>query len=209
PAASPFTGWFDEALPGPATGNGWMVKTAASYVAARTRALRLGESSWLDKRTYRWCAWDQALSILRGAYGPYANRLKLPVLRGRLRQYASPVPTLVDGKIRPVEWVHTGKEVYKTDFEHHNFGGAELDSVDPAYDLASAVFEFQLSEQAEDELLQVYVRERGDATIFERILLYKLLYGAVVVNHAADAVSLCCRAMPNQRASSVALRALE
>ena len=70
-----FTEWIDEAVPGLESGNGRMVKTVASYVAARTRELRLGESPWLDKRTYRWSAWDQVLNILRGAYGPYANRL--------------------------------------------------------------------------------------------------------------------------------------
>jgi len=57
---------------------------------------------------------------------------------------------------------------YKVDFEQHNFGGAELDIVDPAYDLASAIFELAFTEQEEQELLDEYVAQEWRPTIVDR-----------------------------------------
>src|SRR2546422_5872192 len=68
------------------------------------------------------------------------------------------------GRMRPDEWLETSTAMYKLDYEHHNFGAAELDIVDPAYDLATAVFEFGLTEQAESELVHAYARQTADGS---------------------------------------------
>jgi hydroxymethylpyrimidine pyrophosphatase-like HAD family hydrolase len=153
------------------------VQTLASYVAKRAGRLRLVRDPVFGSSGYRWNGWDGIVTILRGAYSGYVSRLKVPALRWHLRRYVCPVPMLVDGRMRPDEWIATPAGIRKVDFEHHNFGGAEQDFVDPAWDLASAAFEFALTDQEESELLQVYARNSGDRTIYNRIFLYQLACG--------------------------------
>src|SRR5439155_17554526 len=164
-----------------------VVDAIALYIARRARHLALPGDPCLEPREYRWTGWDELVSILRGVYGPYVGRLKAPVLRRRLRSFVSPVPSVVDGRMRPEDWIETPAGIFKTDFEQHNFGGAELDIVDPAYDLAGVMCEFALPEAAARRLLDRYARESGDLTIAERLLLYELLYGVVTMRRAASA----------------------
>jgi hydroxymethylpyrimidine pyrophosphatase-like HAD family hydrolase len=86
--------------------------------------------------------------------------------------------------MKPEDWISTGTALYKTDFEQHNFGGAELDVADPAWDLASAIFEFRLSSTCEQQLLRRYREKTGDFEIEQRLLLYKLLYAACTMRAA-------------------------
>jgi hydroxymethylpyrimidine pyrophosphatase-like HAD family hydrolase/orotate phosphoribosyltransferase len=161
----------------------------ASYVAARARHLRLAGDCRLESRTYRWTGSDEIVDILRAVYGPYVNRLKKPALRKELFKYVTAVPTFLDGKMHPEEWLDSGTGIYKSDFEHHNFGGAEADIVDPAYDLAATIFEFQLAKDAERCLVEIYQRESGDTSdIAGRLLLHKILYGTMAMRHAHNAV---------------------
>jgi hydroxymethylpyrimidine pyrophosphatase-like HAD family hydrolase/adenine/guanine phosphoribosyltransferase-like PRPP-binding protein len=167
-----------------------MVPVIASYVAARSRRLPLMGDCRLGSQTYRWTGSDQILDILRAAYGPYINRMKLPTLRKQLFKYVTALPTLTDGRMRSEEWLHAAGRIYKGDFEHHNFGGGELDIVDPAYDLAATVFEFDLGADDERKLLERYRNESGDTSITERILLHKLLYGTTVMRYSMDRIAL-------------------
>jgi hypothetical protein len=125
------------------------------------------------------------MDTLLGVYGRRIRRFKRPLLRRRLNSLPGVRPTLLDGRMNPAEWISTTSGLCKTDFEHHNFGGGELDLVDPAYDLAAAVCEFHLSEDAEHDLLQRYTAESGDTTIPDRILVYKILHGTVARMRAA------------------------
>lgn len=184
------TEWMDSRVPRSEFGaHENVLNTIPSYIAARVRRLPLSGDVWLEGSSYRGTGWDEMIGVLRGAYGRYTWPLKMPALRSQLRKYLSPMPTLGDGKMGPEEWILAEAKPRKADFEHHNFGGGELDIVDPAYDLASAVFEFGLSAQSEQKLLQAYARESGDKTIFERILLYKLLYGSIVMRRATSTLS--------------------
>ncbi|HEV8713329.1 MAG TPA: HAD hydrolase family protein [Candidatus Binatia bacterium] len=169
--------------------DGNLLPTLSSYIARRVHCLRLAEDPCFASLGYRWAGWEEMTDILRGVYSRYLGRVKVPALRRQLRRYVSPLPTLIDGQMRAEEWVRAKSSICKVDFEHHNFGGAELDLVDPAYDLASAIFEFRLSEPAEQELLCAYTRESGDRTITDRILLYKLLYGTWMMKRAARRVA--------------------
>jgi len=95
----------------------------ARYVGARARSCRC-RGPRLDKKAYRWTAWDVLAEALRGAYGPYLGRWKRRALRRRLQdEYRTPLPTLVDGRMRREEWIRTDDAPLKIDFEHHNFGG--------------------------------------------------------------------------------------
>ncbi|HYS21682.1 MAG TPA: HAD hydrolase family protein [Gemmatimonadales bacterium] len=156
----------------------------ASYVALRAQRLRLDEDPRLEPSDSAWTGWSQLLQLLRRLYGPYVGRLKVHALRTRLDRYACPRPTAIDGRMWREDWISTAGAYRKVDFEHHNFGTPELDIIDPAYDLASATFEFGLSESAEQELVRTYVRESGDATVSERLIWYKLLYGAMALRWA-------------------------
>src|SRR5579862_286321 len=121
-----------------------IVDALASYVAARATKLPLAGDFQFKSRTYRWTGLDEIVTILRAAYGPYLSRVKGGRLRKELYKYVATAPTLIDGRMNPEEWLHRPDAIYKADFEHHNFGGAEPDLADPAYDLAAAIFEFRL-----------------------------------------------------------------
>jgi hypothetical protein len=152
-----------------------------AYVACRARRLPLTKDPCLEDPDYDTNGWNVLLQMLKRAYRPPTSRLKLPALWRHLRTYVSPLPALIDGRMRPEEWVATSAGIVKTDFEQHNFGSSEMNVVDPAYDLAAAIFEFGFSNRSARDLLRVYARESGDPTIFDRILLYKLLYGTITM----------------------------
>jgi hypothetical protein len=157
----------------------------AAYVARRVDSLPLEEDPCIENLDRRSCGWMELTRGLRRIYGPYFGRLKQPVLYEFLKSDASPVPTLVDGKMGPGEWIRSGHGFLKADFEHHNFGGGELNIVDPAYDLASAIFEFRLPRQDEDALLRAYRNATGDHRVSSRVWLYKMLYGMRAMTGAA------------------------
>ena len=181
------TAWIDETEQRPLP-NSQMVNVVASYVAGRCRKLPLAGDCRHEKRMYRWTGVDEIVTILRAAYGPYIGRLKAAGLRKQLYTYLTSTPTLIDGRMRSQEWLRTPTAVLKADFEHHNFGGAELDIADPAYDLAAAVFEFQWPRELEEQLLTAYLRMSGDRTAAERIIIYKILYASLAMRHAAGRV---------------------
>ena len=158
------------------TSHGACPTAFASYVARRVKTLGLHEDPALASPGYRWCGWDDLAATLSRVYGPYLGPLKKRAIRRRLKACVAPNPTLVDGRMKPADWVCSGGKLLKTDFEHHNFGGGEPDIVDPAWDLASVIYEFKLTPGAEQGLLEAYVAETADTGIAERLLLYKILY---------------------------------
>ena len=182
------TAWIDETRKGEPCSSGAMVNVVASYVAARRRRLPLIGDCRHEKRTYRWSGVDEIVTILRAAYGPFLGRLKAAALRKQVYAYLSSTPTLIDGRMRSQEWLRTPTAVFKADFEHHNFGGAELDIADPAYDLAAAVFEFQWNRESEEQLLATYMRMSGDRTAADRMIIYKILYASMAMRHAEGRV---------------------
>lgn len=162
-----------------------LAEVFAAYVAQRTRSLAVDGDPALDSPGYRWCGWNDLAAALGGVYGRYVGRLKTPAIRKQLRRYAAPRPVLVDGSMKPADWVRSGDQLYKSDFEQHNFGGGELDVVDAAWDLAAATFEFRLSEQAERRLVGSYIKQSGDSRVADRLLLHKILYALTTMRAAA------------------------
>jgi len=161
------------------------IEHLAAYVAVRARKLCLKKDpTFAIRPRYGWTGWSVLIDSLRRAYGPIVGRLKVSALHRNLAQYACRVPALIDGHMKPDDWFQTRDSSCKVDYEHHNFGRTELYIVDPAYDLASAAFEFHLSPNDEQELMAHYVQMSGDPTVAERILLWKVVRGVVEVELA-------------------------
>ncbi len=154
-----------------------VIERIGSYVASRTERLALDADRRSAPPFLSW-GWLVILSIFRRVYGNLPGYLKHEVLLKNLLRSISPRPALVDGRMRPSEWLSTRDGLFKIDFEQHNFGAPELDVVDPAYDIAAACFEFHLTEAEERRLSREYLeRSKDKTTLHERIFLYKLLYG--------------------------------
>lgn len=153
-----------------------VVERMSTYLARRGEQLQIRE----DPRSvppYLGWGWLEILSILRRVYHPLLGYLKHAVLLEHLKRILRYRPTLVDGRMRPEEWVVHNGEILKLDYEQHCFGAPELDVVDPAYDVAMTSFEFSLSESDEEKMLESYSSLSGDGeSIKERVFLYKLLF---------------------------------
>ncbi len=158
-----------------------------SYVAARATRLSLDEDPCFGTVGYRRTGWDTLLRALCEPYGHTIGPLLAFGLKARLKPYVTPLPTLVDGGIG-ADWVASNGRLYKADFEHHNFGGAQPDVVDPCYDLACALRDLNISTGEEKVMLERYVRESGDAGMHKRLPLYKLLCGLLAMQTAAYCV---------------------
>jgi hydroxymethylpyrimidine pyrophosphatase-like HAD family hydrolase len=167
------------------------IKRLAAYISARATTLRLKKDpTFAISPGYGWTGWSVLIDSLRRAYGPIVGRMKVSALHRNLAQYVCRAPALVDGHMKPVDWLQTQDSFQKVDYEHHNFGRTELYIVDPAYDLASAVFEFRLSTEDENELIARYVQLSGDSEVAGRILLWKLVHGVVVMELATAALDV-------------------
>ena len=162
-----------------------MIRQAVpGYVARRAKALPLAEDPCSDDMAFDSSAWSSLADAFEGVYGRVLRRLKRRALREAMRKYLAPRPTVIDGALRPEEWVQTPKGLCKVDFEHHAFGSTEANVVDPAYDLASAIFELGLSAEEEQELLLIYTHETGDTTVEDRLCLHKIAYGLRALRRA-------------------------
>jgi hydroxymethylpyrimidine pyrophosphatase-like HAD family hydrolase/adenine/guanine phosphoribosyltransferase-like PRPP-binding protein len=164
------------------------LQRAGAYVAERTRELRLDHNpvpALVADNRHR--ATDELSGALSNAYGSKpAAVLRRAMLRQKLAAKPCPAPTLIDGKMRPQEWVSSGGILIKTDFEHHGLGKTELNVIDPAYDLADAVLQWHLSEDEETQLLDNYIARSGDKQVTERLQLNKVLAGLYNMMSAVD-----------------------
>jgi hydroxymethylpyrimidine pyrophosphatase-like HAD family hydrolase len=163
------------------------VEKLASYIAARTEKLALKEDPRIHYPDYGW-GWLEARAVLRRAYGETIGRLKDARLLKEMRKFSTTKPAVIDGKMHNDEWIMSNSTIYKTDFEHHNFGAPELDIVDSAYDIAGSVFEFHLNESEEEDLIDLYKKNADDINIEDRLLLYKLLYGTVMMRRSLEKI---------------------
>lgn len=160
----------------------------AEYVAARTHHLRLCEDPTPDLAAQgEHKGMSELAGILSKAYGwKGASVLKRGRILEELRSQVCPVPTLIDGKMRPREWIGTNASIRKADFEHHGQGKTELSVTDPAYDLAETVLQWKLAADQEQALLKKYVELSGDSGVHTRLVLYKLLAGSWAMDRALD-----------------------
>jgi len=154
------------------------VDFAASYVASRSRNLRLAANPVPELILNTRNGLSRLVNDLCRAYG---TRPAQYLMRGRmlyeLSQALCTRPTLIDGKMRPLEWVRGETSLLKCDFEQHGLGKIELNLTDPAYDLADAILTWQLSSEEEQKLLVGYIQASGDVKVADRLLLNKLAAG--------------------------------
>ena len=174
-----YTEWFQEGQDSgafPLDRDAW-IKSIANYVAARTRNLTLGSDPTPDLvREGRHKGYQVLASVLSRAFSSrIVSALKRPQIQQELSRQKRPKAILTDSKMSRSEWVFGNSKVLKTDFEHHGQGKNELGMTDPAYDLADAIFQFQLSEEESAELLRHYVEQSGDLHVGKRLFLNKLL----------------------------------
>jgi hydroxymethylpyrimidine pyrophosphatase-like HAD family hydrolase len=167
------------------------IATLASYVAARANRLRLNGDPADDVGRG-----DQhkgltllAAALSRASGWKPAAMLQRARIRHELARTPAPCPTLIDGKMRPHEWVVAGDTLRKTDFEHHGLGKTELNLTDPAYDLADAILHFALSPGEEHALLRQYAEQTGDRQVGARLFVHKLLAGTWARATAIDNLS--------------------
>lgn len=164
------------------------IDVAASYVAARVRTLTLGSNPLLGKGQQRHHNGLRLLEkTLSKAYGRVlTDRLTQARLGRRLRQQPCPFPTLIDGNMARSEWISGSHSLLKTDYEHHGMGKAELNLIDPAYDLADAILSMSLNPEEEGRLIRRYIEESSDASVEQRIFTNKLLVGLWAMERAQD-----------------------
>ncbi len=164
------------------------INTAATYVAARTCSLGLASLSEagmdLNRQNNGIRLLEKALSR---AYGRFlTDTLRRPRLATLLRRQPCPVPTFIDGNMHSSEWVADHRKLLKTDYEHHGMGKAGLNVTDPAFDLADAMLDLELTQDEQATLVRRYREESGDANVDERLFLNKLLAGIWNMNQAQE-----------------------
>jgi hydroxymethylpyrimidine pyrophosphatase-like HAD family hydrolase len=164
------------------------IDTVADYVAARSRSLSLAEcpvaAMDLKRHNNGVRLLEKALSR---AYGRFlTDTLMRSRVGARLRRQPCLVPTCVDGNMQQGEWIAGADGLLKTDYEHHGMGKAGLNVIDPAYDLADAILDLELSREEESRLIRRYVAMSGDAGVGQRLYLNKLLAGIWNMNQAQE-----------------------
>jgi hydroxymethylpyrimidine pyrophosphatase-like HAD family hydrolase len=183
-----FMEWIEEKKAEESDGRDRLVEAGSSYIALRARALALGsDPTPLMTRNSRHRGMEELAAVLSGAYNSkITSALKRSRLERRLSSLVCDRPALIDGRMRPVEWVECDQRLVKTDFEHHGMGKHQLNVTDPAYDLAEAILYWRLSAGEEKDFLEAYVRQSGDGNVFRRLFLSKLLAGSWAVARAVD-----------------------
>ena len=184
-----YTEWLPQNDPAAARPDrGQLLRSAALYVATRVRGMNLGSDPAPDlARDNRHRGFELLAQVLSKAYGwKLASVLKRARIRLEVSRHACPLPTLIDGKMRPGEWIVGPGSFLKTDFEHHGLGKTKLNVTDPAYDLAEAILYFRMSRSEENAFIDQYLKRTRDVSVKERLFLNKLLAGSWAMATALD-----------------------
>jgi hydroxymethylpyrimidine pyrophosphatase-like HAD family hydrolase len=164
-----------------------VVRTLANYTATRARDLRLNSSRMdvlRDSQAARGI--EELAGRLSIAYGKAGGFLKRARMKRELAAMQSHEPTLIDARMRRLEWIASSGSMLKSDFEQHGMGKHQLNLTDPAYDLAEAILHWNLSPAEEQELLGTYSAESGDQHVHARIMLHKILAGSWSLDRALE-----------------------
>jgi len=167
---------------------GEVVQTLATYTATRARELRLSSESRTDVLRDSQAARgiEELAGRLSIAYGKAGGFLKRARMKRELAAMQSHEPTLIDARMRSLEWVASAGSMLKSDFEQHGMGKHQLNLTDPAYDLAEAILHWKLSPPEEEELLRTYATQSGDQNVYARIMLQKILAGSWSLDRALE-----------------------
>jgi hypothetical protein len=150
------------------------VEDIADYVAARARLLRPEAAPSALALKSRNGAVRLLEKSLAGAYGRLLGTAMRPQIGERLRKLPCPTPAWVDGNMQASKWIAGPDGILKTDFEHHGAGKAGVNVLDPAFDLADAIINFELPPDHERRLLDRYIDGSGDKEARQRLFAAKL-----------------------------------
>lgn len=176
-----------------------LIEISASYVAARARSLVLSAPPASGKSIKRH---EDGFLLLRKTLGsayPWflGHTLMRQRLERRLSRHRCPLPTLIDGRMGRTEWIVGPHGPLKTDYEHHGMGKSELNTADPAYDLAETILSLALSAEEEQQLIRRYVEMTEDGGLEQRLFINKLLAGLWTMSSAQE--QLFCKSQPADR----------
>ena len=160
------------------------VAEVARYVAARARGLPLSAdpSLSLNDRASGWHKLGAELSRGYHMLGPFHAERVTHRIR---RVFAPKRPAVIDAAMGEGSWLRTAdSRLRKRDFEEGPFGSNDILLFDPAYDLASATYELNLSPGQWPELLDEYQRAALERVGPARLYLYQLLCGSQALNSA-------------------------
>jgi hydroxymethylpyrimidine pyrophosphatase-like HAD family hydrolase len=164
------------------------IEAAASYVAERVGALGLQRSPAGQKHLK---SHENGLKLVAKALSKSNGRfvtdlLARPAFEQALARLPCPLPTWIDGRMQRAEWITGPHNVLKADFEHHGMGKAEVNTVDPAFDLADTILSLRLRPEEEAALLRHYTERSGDADVASRLFMNKLLAGLWTMQSAQE-----------------------
>jgi hypothetical protein len=107
--------------------------------------------------------------------------------------YAGGTPVEVDGRMLPVEWLLTKNGYKKADTLDHNSDQFFPSSQDIAWDIASAIIEFDMNPMEQHYFISKYSAAAKDVVDRERLRLYMVAYLAFrlgYVSFAADELAV-------------------
>jgi hypothetical protein len=93
----------------------------------------------------------------------------------------------IDGRMLAHEWIRTRSGFLKTDALDHSADHFFPGTQDPAWDLAGAAAEFELSPAAARMLVDRYAQRSGDRGVRSRVLFHEVAYAAFSLGYAAFA----------------------
>jgi hydroxymethylpyrimidine pyrophosphatase-like HAD family hydrolase len=161
------------------------VQRLSAYIIRRTNQLRLIENPMPFLNDYTDSGFQPIAAILSRAFSSKVKILKRGWLTKQLEEIGCPVPTFLDSRMSKEEWVDSQGKLLKTDFEHHGFSKtASHNIVDPAYDMAAAMLEFELSEKEKEDLENAYMEGTEDVSVEKRLFFYKLLCGSEAMSES-------------------------
>ncbi len=161
-----------------------IVKTLTQYIIKRANRLRLEENPMFFLSSYRDSGLQSVALVLSKVFGTKMSKLKRGWIRKRLGELKCPSPSFLDSRMMRDEWISNGDgRILKTDFEHHGFSKTASHNIaDPAYDISSAMLEFDFTDEEKSYLIQNYIDITGDTYIFNRIIYYSIFYGCEKMN---------------------------
>jgi len=162
------------------------IETTAAYVAARTRVLSLPKRRAAGKAVH-----ENGLDLLAKSLGRAYGRFVLDIpmrswIQQRLYRLHCPFPTLIDANIGRAEWIEGKFGPLKTGYYGHGLGKTQLNTIDPAFDLAETILSFALCPDEEGRLIRRYVEYSADTEVGQRLFVNKLLAGLWAMESAQE-----------------------
>jgi hypothetical protein len=155
-----------------------LIAAVARHCAFLTRSCPTNRSPAIE------ALFDLVITNIREGCG---DAVAIPSLAGYRSVLDAAPGAAIDGRMLPHEWLRVDGQFVKVDaLDHchdHFFPGQQ----DAGWDLAAAVFEFDLDESGREQLLQTYAEMSGDSDIRQRMPFYDIAYPAFRLGYASMA----------------------